>query len=164
MSENISGRKFIIWNYSGIKKCKVLLKNLTDEEVEKALGSKEEKIALKNPHKNAAEIKQRIKTLKKKKKMLKKQIVEIEEKIHSQLSNINEEINNCLKSVNHEGFYRVLDKLEKYAMPLNKSLALKFPDVFKTLKKCRRFEQSVMMRQKAIYLYNELKIKYNKKK
>ncbi|XP_022242974.1 PC4 and SFRS1-interacting protein-like isoform X2 [Limulus polyphemus] len=89
---------------------------------------------------------EKVERLSKKYIHLESQLCEIDEIIKHSLGLASVDVNRCMEALNE------LDKL-----PLTQFVISREPDIVHTIRKCRKFKKSKIVRQKAEYLYHKIK-------
>ncbi|XP_076366058.1 uncharacterized protein LOC143254990 isoform X2 [Tachypleus tridentatus] len=114
-------------------------------KVQQKVAKKEEKEQIKREklEKNKRE---RIEKQSKKYSLLESRLCELDEIIKNSLSFASMDIDRCMSALNE------LDNL-----PITQSVISREPDIIHTIRKCRKFKKSDVIKQKAEYLYHKFK-------
>ncbi|XP_013794854.2 PC4 and SFRS1-interacting protein-like [Limulus polyphemus] len=122
------------------------LKDTHWEKLQQKIAKKEEEKERMKREKLEKKKREKIEKLSKKYTHLESQLCELDETIKNSLSFASMDVDCCMKALNE------LDNI-----PLTQFVISREPDIIHTIKKCRKFKKSDIIRQKAEYLYQKLK-------
>ncbi|XP_076340735.1 uncharacterized protein LOC143241091 isoform X3 [Tachypleus tridentatus] len=124
-------------------------RNLKDnhwEKIQQKISKREEEKGRMKTMKLEKKKYEKVKKLSKKYIHLESQLCEIDEIIKHSLGLASVDVNRCMEALN------ALDKLH-----LTQFVISREPDIVHTIRKCRKFKKSKIVRQKAEYLYHKIK-------
>lgn len=127
------------------KEKEAVLEKMQRERIQKKIAEKEEEKERMKREKYEKKKKEKIEKIKSS-CQLEAKIYEIDEQIKFSLRVSNMNVEKCLEAMN---------ELEK--LPISQTLLKKHQVLLHTVKKCRKFKSSEVIRQKAEYLYNKFK-------